>query len=258
MGMFDAFKANLAGNKALRAHTSAQQLGQRGEEVKMDAQYRLARELYEEALEAGCKMPKVYMSFAVLLMRDGEYDRAKELMLKANEFPALADVEKKQLYINYGVCQWKMGNLDKAIELMRNAEKRGKSSTIYIMLGHLLLKKAEQTGDYAEAEAYIQEAYEYDDEDAEGIDLMGQLLLSKGDNEGAKKYFQKAVEVKPKQGWSLTFLAKIAQAEGDMDAARQYMERAVRGEFHLMSPISKNEARAYARELGVEVPANRA
>ena len=43
MGMFDSFKANLAGNKALRAHASAQQLGQRGEDEKMDVQYKLAK-----------------------------------------------------------------------------------------------------------------------------------------------------------------------------------------------------------------------
>ncbi len=254
MGMLNSFKANLAGNKAIRMHSSAQQAGQKGEDAKMEAQYKLARQLYEEALAAGCTMPKLYMSYAVLLMRDGEYERAKELMLKADAFPALADMEKKQLYINYGICQWKMGHLDKAIEMLRNAEKRGKNATIYIMLGHLLLKKAEQTGDYAEAEAYIQEAYEYDEEDSEGIDLMGQLCLSKGDLEGAKRYFERALQAKPKQGWSLAFLAKIAHQEGDEAAARQYMERAVRGDFHLMSPISKNEAREFARELGVEVP----
>ncbi|MDO4355717.1 MAG: tetratricopeptide repeat protein [Clostridia bacterium] len=254
MGMMSSFKANLAGNKALRMHSSAQQSGQKGDDAKMEAQYKLARQLYEEALEAGCTMPKLYMSYSVLLMRDGEYDRAKELMLKANAFPALADVEKKQLYINYGVCQWKMGNLDKAIEMMRNAEKRGKNATIYIMLGHLLLKQAEQTGDYAEAEAYIQEAYEYDEDDAEGIDLMGQLHLSQGDVEGAKAYFEKALQEKPKQGCSLTFLARIAKQQGDEAAAKQYMERAVHGDFHLMSPISKNEAREFARELGVEAP----
>lgn len=251
MGMFDGFKANLAGNKALRTHQAAQQAAKRGDDGQMDKQYELAKTLYEEALEAGCQMPKVYMSYAILLMRDGELEKAKELMLKANSFPGLADVEKKQLYINYGVCQWKLGNIDKAIELLRTAEQKGKSSAIYIMLGHLLLKKAEQNGDFAECEPYIQEAYEYDEDDAEGIDLMGQLHLAKGDLAKAKEYFTRAIEKDGMQGWSYVYLAKIAKQQGDAAAEKQYMEKAVNAHFHLMSPYSKLEAREYAESLGI-------
>ena len=251
MGMFDGFKVNLAGNKALRAHQAAQQAAKKGDDKQMDKQYELAKVLYEEALEMGCEMPKVYMSYSILLMRDGELERAKELMLKAYKNPALADVEKKQLMINYGVCQWKLGNIDKAIELLRSAEQKGKSSAIYIMLGHLLLEKAEQTGNFSECEPYIQEAYEYDEDDAEGIDLMGQLHLAKGDLAKAKEFFGKAIEKDEKQGWSYVYLAKIAKQEGDAAAEKQYMEKAVKAHFHLMSPFSKLEARDYAKKLGI-------
>ena len=256
MGMFDAFKANLAGNKALRAHTTAQQLAKKGDDGAMEKQYALAKTLYQEALDAGCQMPKVYMSFSILLMRDGELERAKQLMLKAWDMPALADVEKKQLYINYAVCQWKLGNLDKAIELLRTAEQRGKNSTIYMMLGHLLLKKAEQTGDYSECEPYIQEAYEYDEDDAEGMDLMGQLLLSKGDTAGATDFFKKALEKDDTQGWTMVHLAKIAKQQGDAAGEKQWMEKAVQAHFHLMSPVSKKDARVYAKSLGIAVSEN--
>ena len=251
MGMFDAFKVNLAGNKALRAHQNAQQAAKRGDDKQMEKQYALAKILYEEALEAGCKMPKVYMSYAILLMRDGELERAKQLMLEVQKHPGLIDAEKKQLQINYAVCQWKLGNIDKAIDLFRIAEQRGKSSTIYMALGHLLLLKAVQTGDFAEAEAYVQEAYDYDEDDAEGIDLMGQLYFYRNDLAKAAEFFKKALEKDEKQGWSIVYLAKIAKANGDSAAEKQYMEQALNAHFHLMSPITKQEARAYARELGI-------
>ena len=253
MGLFDGFKVNLAGNKALRAHQNAQQAAKRGDDKQMEKQYELAKVLYEEALEAGCEMPKVYMSYAILLMRDGELERARDLMLKVQKFPALADVEKKQLHINYAVCQWKMGNIDKAIELLKGAEAKGKSSTIYMMLGHLLLKKAVESGDYTEAEPYVTEAYEYDEDDAEGIDLMGQLHFCRGEMDKAKVMFEKALQKDDKQGWSMVYLAKIAAQVGDAAAEKQWMERAVQSHFHLMSPISKKEAREYAKTLGIPV-----
>ena len=253
MGMFDGFKVNLAGNKALRAHQAAQQAAKKGNDSQMEKQYALAKVLYQEALDMGCKMPKVYMSYAILLMRDGELERARDLMLQVQKFPGLADVEKKQLHINYAVCQWKLGNIDKAIELLKNAEAKGKSGTIYMMLGHLLLEKAAQTGDYTEAAPYVQEAYEYDEDDAEAIDLMGQLHFARGEYTEAKAMFNKALEKDALQGWSVVYLAKIAKAEGDAAAEKAFMERAVQCHFHLMSPISKKDARQYAKSLGIAV-----
>lgn len=256
MGMFDSFKVNLAGNKALRAHQNAQQAAKRGDDAQMEKQYELAKVLYEEALEAGCKMPKVYMSYAILLMRDGELERAKQLMLEVQKFPGLIEAEKKQLHINYAVCQWKLGNIDKAIELLRSAEQKGKSSTIYMSLGHLLLEKAVQSGDFTEAEPYVTEAYEYDEDDAEGVDLMGQLHFYRGNLTEAAKLFEKALEKDAKQGWSMVYLAKIAKAQGDEAAEKKWMEQAVEAHFHLMSPISKKEAREYAKTLGIAVSEN--
>ena len=72
----------------------------------------------------------------------------------------------------------------------------------------------------------------------------------------AEKFFKAALEKDEKQGWSMVYLAKIAKAKGDTAAEKKYMEEAVQAHFHLMSPISKKEAREYAKSLGITVEEN--
>ena len=63
-----------------------------------------AKKLYEEAIEAGLTEPRYLLSYSVLLIRDGEFQKARELLVKNQKNPSLTDDTRKQLFVNYAVC----------------------------------------------------------------------------------------------------------------------------------------------------------
>ena len=178
MGFTDSIKANSAANKAYRLHAMGNQLLNTGKNSDAKKKHDEALEAYAQSYDLGCRKPQYMIGYAILLMRKGEFQRARDIMLDVNANPKLTKDEKYQLRINYSVCQWKLGHLDTAIETIRRAEKSGHTSMIYTTLGIFLIDKAIQTGDFSEAIAYNAEAMEYDDEDASTLDNMGQMYLA--------------------------------------------------------------------------------
>ena len=179
------FMANFKGRRAYSTHIRGNQAIDKGDIAKAAELHRQALKLYSEAYEAGCHDVNVVMAYGVLLMRFGEYEKARDLLLSCEHMPGLDAKSKKQLRINYSVCQWRLGNLDRAIELMEEAASNGKTAMIYTTLGYYYIERGIQTGDFAQAIAFNQEAYEYDEEDAGVLDNLGQLYYAMGETDNA-------------------------------------------------------------------------
>ena len=82
MGLFSGAKAQIAGQKALRAHISANELAQKGKPEEAGEKYREVLKMYEAAIRDGNQKPNVHQGYAILLVRLGEYERAMEVMQK--------------------------------------------------------------------------------------------------------------------------------------------------------------------------------
>lgn len=242
--------AGLKGRKAYMAHAQGNRLLDAGQHALARQKHEEALKLYEEALNAGCDVPKYYMGYGILLLRERQFERAREIFLKADKLPKISKEDKHQLRLNYGICQWKLGNLDKAIDLMKSVAQNGKNGTIYGSLGFMLIQKAEQTGDYAEAIAFNEEALDYDDEDAVVLDNMGQLYYRMGDHAKAMGYFKRAHEIKPKQVDTLYYLSKLYQENGDEQTARKLIDRALAGNFTALCTVTREQAKAQRETLG--------
>jgi tetratricopeptide (TPR) repeat protein len=221
MGFLTVFKAQ----KARKAH----QEGRTEEAMK----------LYQEVLNEGSRDPAIILPYSVLLIRGGEYAKAREMLVQNQKLPMSPD-QKNQLFVNYAACVYKMGELEKGIELLERQHQKQPSGMIYETLGYLYI----EAGDVEKAMAYNTEAMEYDDEDAITLDNMGQLhyrLL--GDKETAKGYFEKALEVKPGQIDTLYFLAQYDLEAGDKEAAKEKLEKAMEGRFSPLNHASKEMVR---------------
>lgn len=264
MGFTDSIKANSAANKAYRLHAMGNQLLNTGKNSDAKKKHDEALEAYAQSYDLGCRKPQYMIGYAILLMRKGEFQRARDIMLDVNANPKLTKDEKYQLRINYSVCQWKLGHLDTAIETIRRAEKSGHTSMIYTTLGIFLIDKAIQTGDFSEAIAYNAEAMEYDDEDASTLDNMGQMYLamSNKDLENGKSdsaaenrakaldYFQKAHERKETQVTTLYALALLLHENGQNDEARRYICKAEENLLSAVCPVSKEQILQLKAEIG--------
>ena len=202
-------------------------------------------ELYQQAEAAGENSPKILTGFCVLLMRDGQYARAKDIIVKIFPDRTLTPDDKYHLRINHAVCQWKLGYIDKALEDMTKAAEFAKIGLYYTVMGAILVDKAHQEGDYAAAEAFMQEAMEYDDEDISTIDNMGWLNYYQQDVDAAKARFKQAIAMNARYSPALAGMAAIAHDLGRDDKAREYVNRALEVHFPTTSPVN----RAWTEEL---------
>lgn len=237
-----SLKAFIEGQKAYNIHLKANKARDRGDFSDAKKLENDALALYEKALQHGCDIPRCLMSYAVLLMRSSRFQDAHDLMLKIEKLP-LSPAEKRQLRLNFAVCQWKLGKLDAAIEQMQRVAADGKNSMIYGTLGYLLILKAQQTGSFEEAAAFNEEALEYDDEDASVLDNVGRLKLAMGDRESARECFTKAHRIRPRQVDTMVALAKMSCDDGDFEAAKAYLEKALQNQWQALCVTTEQEAR---------------
>lgn len=264
MGFFDNLKINKAGATAYRIHVQGMQLRKQGKYEEGEAKLAEALKLYDEAYKLGFRKAGAMQGYALLLMRSGNFERAREIMLETSKNKEMSAQERFSLRVDYSICQWKMGQLDKAIETIRIAADGNMSGLVYTTLGMYLVEQARRTGDFEEAIRFNEEAYEYDDEDPGVLDNMGQMYLeisektrSEGDaaladEQRAKAvgYLAKAYEIKPEQISSSYFYAKALHENGDDAKAREVINAAMKIPFSAILQITKEQAEALRREIG--------
>ncbi len=227
MGLMSAFKIH----KARKAHREG-----RTEE---------AMALYREGLKDGVIDVQAMLSYTVLLIRNGEYAEARDLLVKNQKMNMTPD-QKNQLFVNYAACVYKMGELQKGIDLLERQHQKQPSGMVYETLGYLYI----EAGDAEKALAFNEEAMEYDDEDAITLDNLGQIYYRMlGDKAKAKEYFEKAIEIKPGQIDTLYFLAQYDLEAGDTAAAKEKLEKALEGRFSPLNHADKAKIQAILDSL---------
>lgn len=263
MGFFDGMKVNKMGQNAYNVHVQANDFQRRGRLAEAKAKYDEAMKLYDEAYAAGCRKNGILMSYSVLMMRLGMFERARELMKEISQIGGMNEDTHFELRVNYSICLWRLGILDKAIETIRYAGKHCKNSSYYSSLGTFLVEMAGQTGEFEEARVLLDEAMEYDDEDAATLDNYGeyyrQLGLKaarEGDAEEAAKlravskdYFERALKVKPSQITTLYALARFAIEDGEKDRARELLDKAMLHSSSRVCPISMEDLQKMKAQL---------
>ena len=241
MSFLDTLKMDRMGRNATNAHSQANDLNRRGRVVEARKKYDEARELYQKAYDEGCRRTTILMNYTVLLMRDGEFARARELMKEISQDKTMSEETHFDLRVQYSICLWRLGIMDKAIETIRYAGKYPKNGRYYSSLGTFLVDQAAQTGEFDEAQALLDEAMDYDDEDAATLDNLGELCRQRslwakksGDADTAvamraksKEYYERAHKQNPAQITTLYALANFAHEDGDDAKAREYVDKAI-------------------------------
>ena len=261
MGLFDAAKSAMNGNKAYKAHVDAGKLADEGKVAQAEAKFQEARKLYEEAYQRGMDAPKVLHAYAVLLMRLGDFEKAREVLVKMSKLKGLTDDQWFDLRIQYSIYLWKTGELDKAIETIGRAADYRMSGMIYSTLGMYQVDKAKQTGDFAQALEFNQKALDYDDEDAATLDNMAQLYQAMAEAEGAGEkaagyrekaldFYKKAHEIRPRQITTIYNMARMLHENGDDERARELLAPRDTLYISAICPITRQMLDALAKEVG--------
>ncbi|MBQ6646109.1 MAG: hypothetical protein IJM56_05445 [Clostridia bacterium] len=247
--MFEGIKTKMTARKAYALHVQGNQLIDRQEIAQAREKHQKALELYEQAYEGGMRDPQVLRAYAVLLMRFDRAQEARKVFLECEKLMSNDPKMRKELRVNFAVCQWKLGELDNAIENMESAASNGMTAMIYTTLGFFYIEKAKQTGDFTKAIEFNNQAMEYDEEDAGILDNMGQMYYFMGEHDKAYEYFAKAYTAKPTQVASMYYIAKINLERGNLEKAQAFIEACEMGNFSALATVSHEQVNKLKEEI---------
>lgn len=220
------FMATIKAQQAMRAHG------------KGDLEQ--AKKLYEEAIDKGLMSARPMLGYAILLIREGSYDKAMPLLIKAQKCPDLTPDQKSQLFVDYAACLMKKGELDKAIHLLEKQHNRAPIGLTYQTLGYMYVEKysgakpvAEATPEKAAEAPEMPEAPETEasaEEAAEQPKVKTQEDIDREWQEGIDKMFafiQESVDYDDEDPVCLDNLGQAYyRVTGEKDRAKEWFEKA--------------------------------
>ena len=228
MGFMTSFKAN----KAYRL----QQKGQKEEALK----------LYEEAFAEGLNEPRYVLAYAMIIIRNGEYQKAKDFLVKHQKAPGMTQDQRITLFVDYAVCCFRLGNIDKGISTLEQQFRKTETGLLYQTLGYLYVEKYDAANKPAfdepaeepePAEEQPAEAGEETGaEEAEGAEqaeaseekaLSPQEAWDEG-VEKAEEFIRKSLEYDEEDAICLDNMGQfVYRVKGDREAAKEWFDKAI-------------------------------
>ena len=227
MGLLTPIKAN----KAYRL----QQKGQRAEALK----------LYEEVFSEGMNEPRYVLAYALLMIRDGQYQKAKEFLVKHQKAPGMTPEQRNTLFVDYAACCFRLGDIDKGINTLEQQARKTETGLIYQTLGYLYVEKydaankpafdepeeGEAPADAADGDPAGDEAAEKA-EPADGARPEGEPLSpAEAWDAGVKKaeeFIKKSLEYDDADAICLDNMGQfLYRVRGDKEAAKPWFEKAI-------------------------------
>ncbi len=228
MGFMTSFKAN----KAYRL----QQKGQKEEALK----------LYEEAFAEGLNEPRYVLAYAMIIIRNGEYQKAKDFLVKHQKAPGMTQDQRITLFVDYAACCFRLGNIDKGISTLEQQFRKTETGLLYQTLGYLYVEKYDAANKPAfdepaeepePAEEQPAEAgEETGTEEAEGAEqaeaseekaLSPQEAWDEG-VEKAEEFIRKSLEYDEEDAICLDNMGQfVYRVKGDREAAKEWFDKAI-------------------------------
>ena len=227
MGIATAWKAN----KALR--------------MQRNGNYQEAIKLYEEAIAEGMNDPRFLMPYALLIIRDGQYQKAREFLVAHQKVP-MSPGQRTEMLVYYATCCFRLGNTDKGISTLEQQFRKTETGLLYQTLGYLYVDKydrdhrpdfeamkasaapAEETGE-EEPEAPTEETAEESakSESAGAASLTPEEEWDAG-IEKAEAFIRQSVEYDDEDSICLDNLGEfLYRVRGDKAAAKEWFDKAI-------------------------------
>jgi len=123
----------LSGLKAQKAYR-AQQKGDKEEAIR----------LYEEAFAEGVNDPRYNLAYALLIIRDGQYQKAKDFLVTHQKTPGMSQEQRTTLLVDCAACCFRLGSIDKGIHVLEEQYRKTQTGLLYQTLGYLYVEKYDQ------------------------------------------------------------------------------------------------------------------
>ena len=241
----------MSGIKANKAHR-LQQTGRREEAAK----------LYEEAFSEGLNEPRFLLSYALMIIRDGQYQKAREFLVAHQKVP-MQPGQRVELLVYYATCCFRMGDLDKGISVLEQQFRKTETGLLYQTLGYLYVEKYDlnHRPDFTAQEAETAPAAENEAQDGEAADEEKAPALSPEEEwnagiEKAEKFIRKSVDYDDVDPVCLDNMGEfLYRVRGDKAAAKEWFDKAVaikENQIDTLYFLSRYDLEAGNREAAVE------
>ncbi len=251
MGLFGfGPKEDRTGEKAYRLHAQANKLSDRGRAIDAENMYMQARLLYEKAEKEGMKSPKLLTGYSVMMMRYGNFEKAKDIIGGIYSSAALTAEDRYYLALNHALCQYRLGETEKALSDIALTGEHKHNQIYFDVVCPILIEEGAEKDDFAEAEKLCAEALEYDDEDASILCSCAYLEYRRGDKEKALELAHRAVKANLNSPGAKVLIGKISAENGDGETAKKYLNSALKVHFPTTCPFTKKQAEELLASLG--------
>ena len=215
MGLGTMFKAN----KAYRAQKNGDTAG--------------AMRLYEECFQEGLDDARYVMAYGVLLIRDGQYQKAKDFLVKHQKAPGMTPDQRVNLIVDYAACCFRLGDLDKGVRKLEELYRKGPNGLIYQTLGYLYVEQF----DMEKKAAFLARETELQEQEAPALAALAEAdgaetprtLEEKWEagRQKALRFNQEAVEYDDEDPICLDNLAQTwYRVMGDREKAKPFFDKA--------------------------------
>lgn len=212
------FMTGLKANKAYRLQKS----GQTEEAIR----------IYEEVFAEGLNDPRYVLSYALLIIRKGEYQKAKDFLVKHQKAPGMTPEQRVTLLVDYAACCYRLGDIDKGINTLEQQHRKGETGLIYQTLGYLYVEKYDaakkpefppeedtaETGETAVTEETAEETAEAAEETAAESAPGEAEPAQQPDEETKPEAAADEKELSPREAWD----AGVEKAEAFIRASLEY------------------------------------
>lgn len=183
-------------------------------------------------------------AYAYILLRCGQAEEAAKVLNYVLLNQKLKQTEKLQARQILSLVRYKQGDFAEATRLMEMVFEGYKNSSVYGALGYYkILSNA------PDAQAFCEEAYEYNSDDKIIIDNIIILCLQNGDLQRAKELSDKSIGAGNKGVEIFYHAGQTEQALGNDEKALEYYKMAASCTRSFMTTVSEREVETAVSSL---------
>ncbi len=195
-----------------------------------------ALKLFDIAEKVGGMKPKNMINYGYLCLRQGEAQRAREILTKAY-IKEKNRLVKKQINSIFALVLWQLGNLDDAVDMLEGVLDGYRETTVYQNLGIFYILK----GDGKKALEFNLKAYDFNSDDLAIMDNLAQSYVLCNDYTKAEELYREILDKEPSFPEPYYGFGIILCERGEAEKGIKLIETALEKNYSYLSVKSKEE-----------------
>ena len=192
---------------------------------------------YEKIIKNPKCIPAAKLSYAYMLLRDGQIEKAEEVVKDVKENNELDTQDLSTADSHLALILWKKGEIDEAISYMEGVFERTPNTANYGTLGYYYILK----GDLDRALEFNKEAYEYNPKNAVIADNLGLTYYMLGEYDKSLEIYKEIFEKKVNFPEAYYNYGLVLKKTGNTELAKEMLDTASTFTLSSLSTISKED-----------------